>query len=193
MEPRAGILVVVSGPSGTGKTSICKQLLERLPNATWSVSATTRPIRGHERDGVDYHFVTADRFAEMVRADELLEHATYLGHRYGTPRAPVEQAVRTGRVVVMEIDVQGARQVAEQMPRSVRIFVLPPTLESLRARLEGRRTESEELQAKRLAQADGEIAFAQSSGIYTHFITNDILEDSVSTVVRIVEQEMSTA
>jgi guanylate kinase len=186
---KRGALVVISGPSGAGKTSICNALLEQVPDAQWSVSVTTRPRRGQEKDGEAYHFVSAEEFDRMVATGELLEHAEYLGNRYGTPRAPVQAALDRGAVVIMEIDVQGAAQVAEKMPDSLRVFVLPPTMETLKARLEGRHTETEALQAKRLAEADGEIAFARTSGVYPFFITNDILKDSVDRVRTIIEDE----
>lgn len=184
-----GKLVVISGPSGTGKTSICNELLRRLPNGYWSVSVTTRPRRGDEVDGREYHYVSPEAFARMLERDELLEHAEYCGHRYGTPRKPVEQAIAAGQVVVMEIDVQGGAQIAERMPDSIRVFVLPPTMDTLKARLEGRRTESDTIQKRRLEEADGEIGFAQQSGHYRFFITNDILEDSVNRVIEIIQQE----
>jgi guanylate kinase len=188
-----GKLVVVSGPSGAGKTSICDELLKRIPNSRWSVSVTTRPRRGHEVDGEAYQFVTREEFDRMVAHDELLEHAEYLGERYGTPRRPVEDAVAAGEIVIMEIEVQGGSQVAQRVPESIRIFILPPTMETLQARLQGRQTETEALQRKRLAEADGEIGFARSSGCYQYFITNDILKDSVDQVIQIIEQETKTA
>jgi guanylate kinase len=186
---RPGKLVVVSGPSGAGKTSICDELLKRIPNSRWSVSVTTRPKRGHEVDGQAYRFITREEFDRMVAQDELLEHAEYLGHSYGTPRAPIEAAVAAGEIVILEIEVQGGAQIAQRVPDSIRIFVLPPTMETLKARLEGRQTETETLQAKRLAEADGEIGFAKNSGYYQYFITNDILQSSVDRVLEIIEQE----
>ncbi len=184
-----GCLIVISGPSGAGKTSICKALMEQLPGAVWSVSVTTRPPRSGEVDGQSYRFVTAVEFERMRTAGELLESAEYVGHRYGTPRQPVEAALAAGKNMVMEIDVQGGMQVAAKMPESVRIFVLPPNTESLRARLEGRKTEAAEQLSKRLAEADGEIATARDSGGYPHFVVNDVLDATVEQVKRIIEQE----
>lgn len=186
---REGKLVVISGPSGAGKTSICDALLQQLPGATWSVSVTTRPPRRGEVSGRSYEFVSPEEFARRESAGELLESAEYVGNRYGTPRQPVEQALAAGRYVIMEIDVAGGMQVAGKMPGSVRIFVLPPNMESLRARLEGRSTEAEEQLSRRLAQADGEIAAARDSGCYAHFVVNDVLDDTVERIKRIIEQE----
>jgi len=191
--PARGCLIVISGPSGTGKTSICKALLEQLPGTVWSVSVTTRPPRPGEVNGRSYKFVSKEEFEAKQAAGELLESAEYIGHRYGTPRWPVEEALAAGRNVVMEIDVQGGMQVAKKMPESVRIFVLPPNMESLRARLEGRRTEAAEQLAKRLSEADGEIAIARDSGCYKHFVVNDVLETTVEQVKRIIEEEHTKA
>ncbi len=184
-----GKLIVISGPSGAGKTSICKALLEGIKNAVWSVSATTRPIRAGEIDGASYHFLSEEEFSKREAAGEFLETAEYVGHRYGTPRRPVDQALQEGKSVVMEIDVQGGIQVAKKAPQSVRIFVLPPNMDSLRARLEGRKTEAREQLAKRLAEADGEIAIARDSGSYHHFVVNDILDTTIEQVKQIIQKE----
>lgn len=184
-----GCLVVISGPSGAGKTSICNALLDRLPNATWSVSCTTRPKRPNEVDGRNYRFVSREAFEAMRSGGEFLESAEYVGNWYGTPAGPVREAVERGRCVILEIEVQGGMQVARRMPESIRVFVLPPTRETLEARLRGRRTESQEQMARRLAEADGEIGAARDSGCYRHFVTNDVLEDTVDEVLGIIRQE----
>ena len=186
-------LVVISGPSGAGKTSICNALLERLPNAVWSVSATTRPSRGDEAQDRSYRFVSHDEFERLRAAGAFLETAEYIGHWYGTPAKPVYEALAGGSDVIMEIDVQGGVQIAERAPESVRVFVLPPTMESLKARLEGRNTESAEHLRKRLAVADGEIGFARDSGSYTRFVVNDDLEATVTDILKIIEQEREKA
>jgi guanylate kinase len=191
-ERKHGRLVVISGPSGAGKTSICEMLLTRMRDAVWSISVTTRERRGHEVDGREYRFISHDEFQGLIEADALIEHAQYLGKYYGTPAAPIELAVGQGRIVVMEIDVQGGAQVAEKAPDSLLFFILPPTMETLKARLEGRKTESEAIQRARLAKADGEIGFARSSGCYQFFITNDILSDSVDRVIEVINEESQT-
>ena len=186
---RRGRLIVISGPSGTGKTSICNALLEQLPDTVWSVSVTTRPIRQGETGSSSYEFVSSEEFEKRKAAGEFLEHAEYVGHQYGTPRGPVEQALEQSRNIVLEIDVQGGMQVAAAMPDSIRVFVLPPDMASLRARLEGRATEAREQLAKRLAEADGEIGAARDSGAYQHFVVNDDLEATIEEVKGLIQQE----
>lgn len=188
---RHGNLVVISGPSGTGKSSICNALLERLPGAVWSVSLTTRPPRPGDVDGKTYRFVAGAEFDRRIAAGEFLEWAEYCGHRYGTPRAPVDAAVASGRIIVLEIDVQGGMQVARAMPDSIRIFILPPDPATLRARLEGRRTEDAEQLRRRLEQADGEIAVARDSGCYPYFVVNDDLEESIQRVLGIIQENQA--
>ena len=186
---RPGMLLVVSGPSGAGKSTVCRELLKRVPGAVWSVSATTRAPRGQEADGCDYYFVSRPRFEEMIRAGELLEWAEYVGNLYGTPGEPVLRALAAGRIVVMEIDVQGGRQIAERMPDSVRIFLLPPSDEELARRLAGRRTETPEQQQKRLAAARQEIEWARQWSCYPYSLVNETIERTVQDVIRIIEAE----
>ena len=188
-RPR-GKVIVISGPSGAGKTSICDQLLERLPDSVWSVSATTRPLRGAEESGSAYEFVEREEFERRMAAGEFLETAEYCGHLYGTPAGPVSDAIENGRHVVMEIDVQGGAQVGERVPDAVCVFVLPPDMDSLKARLAGRKTETEALIKRRLAKADGEIAFARDSGRYQHFVVNDVLDSTVDEILEIVRKEI---
>jgi guanylate kinase len=186
-------LIVVSGPSGAGKTSICNALLEQLPRAVWSVSATTRPPRAGEVSGRSYEFLTREEFERRESAGEFLESATYVGQRYGTPRRPVEEALSRGCDVIMEIDVQGGMQVAAKVPESIRVFVLPPDMTSLRARLEGRNTEADDQLASRLAAADGEIAIARDSGCYRYFVVNDVLDRTIERIKGIILQEQEQA
>jgi len=151
---------------------------------------TTRPMRRGEVPGHSYLFVSDEEFEARRAAGDFLEFAEYIGHRYGTPRSFVEEQVAAGRKVILEIDVQGGIQVAEKMPDSVRIFVLPPDQASLRTRLEGRNTEARAQLTKRLARADGEIATARDSGAYAHFVVNDVLQTTVEEVKRIIEEEV---
>ncbi len=188
-RPGRGKLIVISGPSGAGKTSICNALLERDRGAVWSVSATTRPPRGQEKSGSSYEYISREEFDARRERGEFLEWAEYVGQLYGTPAKPVDLALEAGHNVIMEIDVQGGAQVAERVPESIRVFVLPPTMESLKARLEGRQTESAEQLARRLAEADGEIGFARDSGRYRHFVVNDVLEDTVAEIEGIIRSE----
>ncbi len=187
---RRGALIVISGPSGAGKTSICDALLTQLQGAVWSVSATTRRPRPGEEKGGCYEFVTREEFERRQAAGQFLESAEYIGECYGTPRGAVEEALACGRNVVTEIDVQGGIQIAARMPDSIRIFVLPPDRESLRARLEGRKTEAAQQLARRLEKSDGEIATARDSGCYQHFVVNDCLETTVAQVRGIIQKEI---
>lgn len=186
---RTGRLIVISGPSGTGKTSICNELLKKLPGAVWSISATTRPLRQKEVDGENYSHITSQEFKDMKARGEFLETAEYVGNLYGTPAAPARRAIADGKFMILEIEVQGGAQIAKRMPDSIRVFVLPPTYETLVARLEGRKTESADQLKRRLAEADGEIAAAQDLGCYQHFVTNDVLNETVADIMDIIEKE----
>jgi guanylate kinase len=180
----AGRLFVITGPSGVGKGTLIGRLLERVPGLELSVSATTRPPRPGERDGVDYHFLSDEEFEALAREGKLLEHATYSGRRYGTPRSEVEPRLADGRSVVLEIEVQGARQVREAMPEAVRVFVAPPSPADLRARLEGRATDKPEDIERRLAAARDELDARKEFG---HVIVNDDLDRATDELVRFVQ------
>lgn len=155
---RDGRLVVLSGPSGVGKSSVVTYVRENYPDIQFSVSATTRSPRPGEVDGVHYHFVDAARFQQLIDGGALLEWAEFAGHRYGTPRQPVEEALAAGRDVLLEIELQGARQVRQSAPDALQVFLAPPSWEVLVGRLEGRRTESPEVIARRLETARVELA-----------------------------------
>lgn len=182
----SAILLVLSSPSGGGKTSIARRLLERRNDVGYSVSATTRPARPGEVDGRDYHFLGRDEFQRRVDGGQFLEWAEYGGHHYGTLRAVVEEQLAAGRHVVLDIEVEGARQVRRALPSSVHVFVLPPSAQTLRGRLEGRRTESPDAIGRRLAIAASEIAAASE---YDYVITNRVLEEAVATVSSILDAE----
>jgi guanylate kinase len=175
---------VIAGPSGVGKGSVVKALLAGDPDRLrLSVSATTRPPRPSEIDGVDYVFVTPQAFARMAERGELLEWAEVFGNRYGTPRAFVDAERDAGYDVILEIDVQGAQQVRAQAPDAVLILLAPPTREDLASRLRGRGTESEERIATRLEKADWELA---QQGWFDHVVVNDDLEHASSQVAAII-------
>lgn len=178
MEPRKGKVVVISGPSGVGKSTVCRRLCERLP-AQFSVSVTTRPPRPNKQSSRDYDFVTPEQFSHLRDTGGLLEWAEVYGHMYGTPQAAVEKVVAEGRTIILEIDIQGCKQVRSKMPEAKAFFLMPPTPEEQRRRIEGRRTDDAESIRRRLEKADGEIRYAMESGCYDAFIVNDDLESAV--------------
>jgi len=179
MSPR---VFVITGPSGVGKGTLIRTLRERVPELKLSVSATTRRPRPGEKDGVDYHFLDDAEFERRIAAGAFVEHARYSGRRYGTLRSELDRHTAAGDPVVLEIEVQGARQVAQTMPEAVRIFIAPPSEETLRTRLIGRGDTTEDLDA-RLETAQEELA-AQSE--FAHVIVNDRLDDSADELVELV-------
>ena len=183
----SGLLAIVSGPSGVGKTTITRAVVDRIDDAELSVSATTRPIRPGETEGVDYFFKAPEQFDEMVRRGELLEWAEVFGNRYGTPVAWVNERLAAGRVVVLEIDVQGAVQVKRNRPDAFGVFILPPNEEALLDRLRRRAREGEDVIQRRFAEAKREIADAHASGAYDVFIVNDNLESAIDQAVRALQ------
>jgi guanylate kinase len=183
----AGRLFVITGPSGVGKGTLISRLLERMPELELSVSATTRPPRPGEREGVEYHFESEEDFDRMIREGRLLEHAVYSGNRYGTPRSEVEPRLAAGRSVVLEIEVQGARQIREAMPEAVQVFIAPPSPAALRKRLEGRGTDQPEAIERRLAAAEDELAARTE---FAHVIVNDDLDRATEDLVGLVKSLM---
>jgi guanylate kinase len=181
---------VITGPSGVGKGTLIRALLERVSKLELSVSATTRAPRPGEQDGVAYHFLAREEFARRVAEGDFVEWAEYSGNRYGTLRSELERRVEQGRPVVLEIELQGARQVREKMPEAVQVFIAPPSREALRRRLEGRGTDSDEQVTRRLQTADAELA-AQPE--FQHVVVNDDLGDAIAELVAIVENELAAA
>jgi guanylate kinase len=180
---------VITGPSGVGKGTLIRSLLERVPELELSVSATTRKPRLGETQGVDYHFLAEHEFEDRVRNGEFVEHASYAGRRYGTLRSDLEQRLARGAPVVLEIEVQGARQIAETMPEAERVFIAPPSDEALRARLIGRGTDSSEEVEQRLVTARNELRAQRE---FPHVVYNDRLEDAVTALEELVRSALAS-
>ncbi|HHB11796.1 MAG TPA: guanylate kinase [Chromatiales bacterium] len=178
-----GTLFIVSAPSGAGKTSLIRALMERDPWIRFSVSHTTRPRRPGEVDGRDYHFVTRERFEQMVHEDAFLEYAEVFGNYYGTARSTVEALLAEGFDVMLDIDWQGARQVRQRMPGAVSVFVLPPSRQALEARLRSRGQDPEEVVQARMRQAESEMSHYAE---YDYLLVNDRFEDAVDDLGSIV-------
>ena len=179
---------VITGPSGVGKGTLIGELLWRVQGLELSVSATTRPPREGEVDGRDYHFLDRQEFDRRARVGEFLEHATYSGHRYGTLRSEVERRLAAGISVVLEIEVQGARQVRAAMPEAVLVFIAPPEPAALRARLEGRGADTAAAIDERLKTAEIELA-AQPE--FQHVVVNDVLDRAAAELEGIVRHELA--
>jgi guanylate kinase len=178
-----GRVFVITGPSGVGKGTLIRSLLERVPELELAVSATTREPRPGERDGVDYHFLSEAQFDGRVINGEFVEHADYSGRRYGTLRSELERRLAGGASVVLEIEVQGARQIRERMPEAVQVFIAPPSREALRARLTGRGTDDASEVARRLATAEREL---EAQDEFDVKVVNDRLETALEDLVKIV-------
>lgn len=183
-----GLLLVLSGPSGAGKGSVCKTLQETDPNLHLSVSLTTRPPRNGEVDGVNYYFVKHETFTKMIRGGQLLEWAKVYGNYYGTPRSFVQKSLDRGNDVILEIDIQGALQVKEKIPEAVLIFIAPPSIDELEKRLFSRGTDSKDEIRKRLSSAVDEIALA---GRYDYIVVNRDIGEAAGIIRSIIISEKS--
>ncbi|HNB59967.1 MAG TPA: guanylate kinase [Phycisphaerales bacterium] len=186
-----GMLVIISGPSGAGKTTITRAVERSIPGSVFSVSATTRPKTPADVEGVDYHFVSDAEFDRMVGAGEFLEWVNLFGKKYGTPRAWVNEQLARGRLVILEIDVVGAQKVKQQMPEAFGLFILPPSEEVLLERLRARKREGEDGIQKRFAEARREMQQARQWGIYDKMIVNDRLDDAINEAVSAVRDELN--
>lgn len=180
-----GMLIVVSGPSGCGKGTVLAEIL-KSDRIFYSVSATTRSPRQGETDGVNYYFLTKEKFEKLIEEDGMLEYASYCGNYYGTPKKPVEDMLEQGKHVILEIEVQGAMKVMEKCPEAVFVFILPPSLKELERRLNKRGTEAEDVIKKRLSEAAGEIKQAYK---YNYAVINGELEKAVDDLKAIIRAE----
>jgi len=185
-----GLLLVISGPSGAGKTTIARALEKRISQSTFSVSMTTRPRTDNDREGIDYFFVNNARFEEVRLSGGFLEWANVFGRNYGTPRAWVDDRLREGKVVILEIDVAGGKQVRRHVPDMFGLFVLPPSEEALLDRLRARGRDDEEEIARRFSQAKREMAEARACGVYDEFVVNDDLDAAIEQSLLLVRARL---
>lgn len=190
MSARRGNVFVVSGPSGVGKSTIVRRVLESDPQVRFSVSHTTRAHREGEQDGVDYRFVDLPTFRALIAKGAFLEHAEYQGNYYGTSRAAVEEPTRSGFDLILEVEVQGAKQLQTRLPNAIRVFIRPPSLESLETRLRARNTEDASVAKGRLERAREELLYADEC---PHRIVNDSIDKAVDELLRIIRDARRAA
>lgn len=187
-RPDRGVLFVVTGPSGVGKSTLVRTAMQRIPGLAFSVSATTRAPREGEVDGIDYHFLDREAFEAEVARGAFLEHATVYGRSYGTLRAPVQAALDRGDSIVLDIDVQGAEQVRRTEPEAVHVFLLPPNLATLEARLRARATDDEATIRRRMAEVEQQL---RGAGAFDYLVVNDHLETAHTVFQAVLLAEMS--
>ncbi len=181
-----GLLVVISGPSGTGKGTVCKKLLAERDNVRYSVSATTRKPREGEVEGQNYFFVSEGQFLDMLEKDALIEWDKYCDNYYGTPKAFVDSCIEAGTDVILEITVEGALEIKQKYPECVLVFIVPPSLEELRRRIESRATECWDVIEKRLEQAANELKYVAK---YDYLVLNDSVDDAVLNIEKVLDAE----
>ena len=186
MEKKA-VLVVISGPAGTGKGTVVKELVKR-GKAEISISATTRNPRGQEQNGVEYHFLTREKFESMIAQDGFLEYAQYCGNYYGSSKAPVDKWISEGKNVILEIEVEGYKKIRAKRPDCIGVFIMPPSVEELEKRLRGRNTETEEQIKKRLARAGEEMKLSE---LYNYVVVNDTVQECADRIEDIFKKETS--
>lgn len=178
-----GGVFIVSGPSGSGKDTLLAELFKKRPEIGFSISSITRDMRVGENQGEKYNFISREAFEKMIENDELLEYNVYVGNYYGTPKAPVINAVESGKDFIIEVDVNGADQIRKKLPEAVSIFIMPPSFEELKRRLSGRGTETEEVISQRMASAMGEIKRAAE---YDYIVVNDDIDTAVDHIISVI-------
>jgi len=184
-----GGVFVVAGPSGSGKDTLFKELFKRKPEIKFSISSITRPMRVGEVEGEKYNFITREKFLSMLENDELLEYNEYIGNYYGTPKAPVIAAIEKGQDILIEVDVNGAKEICEKLPEAVTVFIMPPSYQELKRRLSGRGTETQELIDKRMKEALNEIARATE---FDYIVVNDDINTAVDDIIEVISSSRLT-
>ena len=184
-----GGVFIVAGPSGSGKDTLFKELFKRKPEIKFSISSITRPMRVGEVEGEKYNFITREKFLNMLENDELLEYNEYIGNYYGTPKAPVIAAIEKGEDILIEVDVNGAKEICQKLPEAVTVFIMPPSYQELKRRLSGRGTETQDLIDKRMKEALNEIARATE---FDYIVVNDDLQTAVDDIIEVISSSRLT-
>ena len=184
-----GGVFIFAGPSGSGKDTLFKELFKRKPEIKFSISSITRPMRVGEVEGEKYNFITREKFLNMLENDELLEYNEYIGNYYGTPKAPVIAAIEKGEDILIEVDVNGAKEICQKLPEAVTVFIMPPSYQELKRRLSGRGTETQDLIDKRMKEALNEIARATE---FDYIVVNDDIQTAVDDIIEVISSSRLT-